>query len=77
MNSKEKSKKVKLTLKNIIFSAFTFFILLYMLMFYNIYFPNNKSYAKETDVEPEKTKITNANLININDIIYKNNAQKE
>ena len=49
MNSKEKSKKVKLTLKNIIFSAFTFFILLYMLMFYNIYFQNNKSYAKETD----------------------------
>lgn len=72
MKSKEKNKKVKITLKTIIFSAFAFFILLYMFMFYNIYFPINKSYAKETDTNPEETKISNANKINIDEIINTN-----
>lgn len=72
MKSKEKNKKVKITLKTIIFSAFAFFIFLYMFMFYNIYFPTNKSYAKETDTKPEETKISNANKINIDEIINTN-----
>ena len=71
MKSKEKNRK-GITLKNIIFSAFAFFILLYMFMFYNIYFPINKSYAKETDINPEETKISNANKIDINEIINTN-----
>ena len=69
---KSKEKRIKITLKNIIFSAFVFFILLYMFMFYNIYFPSNKSYAKETDVEPEQIKISNANEIDVNEIIDNN-----
>lgn len=72
MKSKEKNKKVKITLKTIIFSAVAFFIFLYMFMFYNIYFPINKSYAKETDTKPEETKISNANKINIDEIINTN-----
>ena len=43
-----------------------------MFMFYNIYFPTNKSYAKETDTKPEETKISNANKINIDEIINTN-----
>ena len=72
MKSKEKNKKVKITLKTIIFSAFAFFILLYMFMFYNIYFPINKSYAKETDTNPEETRISNANKIDIDEVIKTN-----
>lgn len=72
MKSKEKNKKVKITLKTIIFSAFAFFILLYMFMFYNIYFPINKSYAKETDTNPEETRISNANKIDIDEVINTN-----
>ena len=72
MKSKEKNKKVKITLKTIIFSAFAFFIILYMVMFYNIYFPINKSYAKETDVNPEEIRISNANEIDIDEIINEN-----
>ena len=72
MKSKEKNKKVKVTLKTIIFSAFAFFILLYMFMFYNIYFPINKSYAKETDTNPEETRISNANKIDIDEVINTN-----
>ena len=72
MKSKEKNKKVKITLKTIIFSAFAFFILLYMFMFYNIYFPTNKSYAKETDTNPEETRISNANKIDIDEVINTN-----
>lgn len=72
MKSKEKNKKVKITLKTIIFSAFAFFILLYMFMFYNIYFPINKSYAKETDTNPEEARISNANKIDIDEVINTN-----
>ena len=72
MKSKEKNKKVKITLKTIIFSAFAFFILLYMFMFYNIYFPINKSYTKETDTNPEETRISNANKIDIDEVINTN-----
>ena len=72
MKSKEKNKKVKITLKTIIFSAFAFFILLYMFMFYNIYFPINKSYAKETDTNAEETRISNANKIDIDEVINTN-----
>ena len=71
MKSKEKNIKVKITLKTIIFSSFAFFIILYMVMFYNIYFPINKSYAKETDDNPEEIRISNANEIDIDEIIGK------
>ena len=77
---KTKEKKIKITLKTIIFLAFIFFSILYVIMFYNMYFPVNKSYAKEVDSKPEKEiKISNANEIDIEQIINKNtnNGQTE
>ena len=63
---KTKENKIKITLKTIIFLCFGFFAILYIIMFYNMYFSLNKSYAKETYVEPEQeTKISNANEIDI------------
>ena len=51
---KTKENKIKITLKNIIFLSFGFFIALYLIMFYNMYLQPNKSYAKEVDAEVEK-----------------------
>lgn len=70
---KTKENKIKITLKMIIFSAFVFFAILYLIMFYNMYFPVNKSYAKEADAKPEQeTKISNAEQIDIDKIINQN-----
>lgn len=75
-----KENKIKITLKNIIFLVFGFFIILYSIMFYNMYFKTNESYAKEVDTIPEKQiKISEAKEINMNEIINKNvsNEQSE
>ena len=70
---KTKENKIKITLKMIIFSAFVFFAILYLIMFYNMYFQVNKSYAKEADAKPEQeTKISNAEQIDIDKIINQN-----
>ena len=69
---KTKENKIKITLKSIIFSAFTFFIILYFVLFYNMYFQTNKTYAKEVDAQPEEIKISNANKTNIDEIINEN-----
>lgn len=70
---KTKDKKIQITLKSIIYISFGFFAVLYSIMFYNMYFPINKSYAKETVIEPEKEiKISNAKQIQIEQIINKN-----
>lgn len=77
---KTEEKKIKITLKSIIFITFAFFTILYLIIFYNMYFPLNKSYAKEVDVEPEKKiKISKANEIDVESIINKNtnNGQVE
>ena len=43
-----------------------------------MYFPLNKSYAKETDIQPEKEiKISNANELNIEEIINKNTNESQ
>ena len=78
---KTKENKIKITLKTIIYAAFAFFAILYTMMFCKMYFPINKSYAKET-TNPEKEnstvdqknnhEISNANGIDINQIINKN-----
>ena len=44
---KTKENKIKITLKTIIYSVFAFFTILYIVMFFNMYFPINKAYAKE------------------------------
>ena len=76
MKSKEKSnKKVKLTLKNIIYFIAGLIILFYIYTFYNLYFKQNIVYAKneeEVNAEPEEIKISQAEEIDINEIIDKN-----
>lgn len=73
-----KEKKIKITLKSIIYLSFIFFLALYSIMFYNMYFPSNKSYTKETIAKPE-IKISNANEIDLENIIKQNtdNSQTE
>ena len=77
---KTKENKKKITIKSIIYISFGFFAILYSIMFYNMYFQTNKSYAKETDAKPEQEiQISNANEINIEQIINENtnNGQTE
>ena len=76
---KTKENKIKITLKTIICAAFVFFAILYIIMFCKMYFPINKSYAKETAINPEQEElnvnnqeISNANEIDINQIINQN-----
>lgn len=70
---KTKENKIKITLKTIIFAVFGFFAILYIIMFYKMYIPVNKSYAKEVDSIPEQeVKISEANEIDIEQIINKN-----
>lgn len=70
---KTKENKIKITLKSVIYGAFVFFALLYSIMFYKMYFPINKSYAKEAYSEAENAvQISNANEIDIQEIINKN-----
>lgn len=70
---KTKENKIKITLKLIIYASFTFFAILYLIMFYNMYIPLNKSYAKEVDAKPEETtEISDAKKINIEEIIKEN-----
>lgn len=70
---KTKENKIKITLKFIIFFCFAFFGLLYLIIFCNMYFPINKSYAKEVDSkQDEYIEISNANKINIEQIIDEN-----
>lgn len=71
---KTKENKIKITLKTIIYAAFAFFAILYTIMFCKMYFPINKSYAKETatNLENENQEISQANKIDIDQIINKN-----
>ena len=70
---KTKENKIKITLKTIILATFGFFAILYIIMFYKMYVPVNKSYAKEVDIEPEQeVKISEANEIDIDQIINQN-----
>ena len=82
---KTKENKIKITLKTIIYSVFAFFTILYIVMFFNMYFPINKAYAKETttNLKNENTsngqKISNADQIDVEKIINENtnNGQTE
>ena len=69
---KTKENKTKITLKKIILAAFGFFAVIYVLIFYNMYFATNKSYATEASAQAEELKISNANEINLDEIIAKN-----
>ena len=71
---KTKENKFRLTLKNIVIGTFLFFLILYVVMFYKMYIPTNKSYAKENEnninqIDTNSTKISNAKTIDIDEII--------
>ena len=87
---KTKENKIKITLKTIIILAFAFFTILYIIIFFNMYFPTNKSYAKEATANPDNAsktiniteknqEISQANKIDIDQIINQNtnNGQTE
>lgn len=80
MKSKEKTKKhIKFTLKNLIcFLAFVL-IILYSIIFYNFYFVKNDVYAysKETSSNIEEFNVSNANKIDIQEIIDTNTNDGE
>ena len=80
MKSKDKTRKyIKLTMKRIIISCIFFISILYIVLFYNRYFGKNRVYAKETSLEIENIKISNAANIDIEKIIKQNTeaTQKE
>ena len=73
MKAKEKKrKKVKITIKNIIyFLVFTVFIL-YAVLFYDLYFSKKVYATEETSSSTEKVKISQAEPINLDEIILQN-----
>lgn len=80
MNAKDKTKKhIKISLKNIIYFCLFFIILLYSIIFYNLYFSKEVFANDSTEISEEKVKISNASEIDIEEIINKNtnNGRKE
>ena len=74
MKTKEKKeKKVKITIKNLIYFLIFIVFMLYSILFYNLYF-SKEVYATEeiADNNEEKIKISNANEINLEEIITQN-----
>ena len=70
MKAKDKSKKnFKFSLKNILYFLAIIVILLYACLFYDLYLKKNKSYAKEVDAKPQEIKISNAEKIQVEDIL--------
>ena len=78
MKHKKKSQ-MKFTLKNIITFLIFIISLLYCIIFYNYYFGRNTVYAKEASSTVEKTKISQAQEINLEEILAQNvkEGQKE
>lgn len=83
MKTKEKEKNIKITLKSVIYSAFIFFALLYAVIFYNMYFPLNKSYAKSDEndlkenLQTENVKGMNETLLDQKNVTDVNNLSEE
>ena len=76
MKSKDKSKKhMRVTLKNLIYAFASCIIILYMYIFYNLYFPKSEVYAKEDNSQINNIKISNADKVNIDEIINQNSSE--
>lgn len=74
MGTKEKKeKKVKITIKHVIYFLVFIVFMLYSILFYNLYF-SKEVYATEeiADNNEEKIKISNANEIDLEEIITQN-----
>ena len=79
MKSKEKRRK-GISLKNLIVFFVGILVLLYLLIFYNYFFVKNEVLAKETVSEVSDVKISNKELIDIDEIIKtntENNSSEE
>lgn len=76
MRAKDKKRKgAKVSLKNIISFLAFIIIVLYGVIFYNYYITKNEVYAQETNAKVDNTNdvtISNASLINIDEIIENN-----
>lgn len=80
MKAKDKAKKMKITLKNVITFLAFLISLLYIIIFYNYYFGRSKVYASETtSYDTQEVKISKAQEIDLEKIIEQNasNTQKE
>ena len=70
---KTKENKIKINIKNILFIVIGLFMVLYSIIFYNMYFPTNKSYAKEISIEStDDIRFSNADEIDVDELINKN-----
>lgn len=80
MKAKDKAKKrtkvhMKITLKSIITFLGAIISLLYMVIFYNYYFGRSSVYATEVASNVEQTKISEAQVIDIEEMIAQNTKQ--
>lgn len=80
MKAKDKAKKrskvhMKITLKSIITFLGSMISLLYIVIFYNYYFGRSNVYATEVVSNVEQTKISEAQVIDIEEIIMQNRKQ--
>lgn len=82
MKSKEKTNlfKLKINLKNIIFTCFFIIILFDIIIFYNLYIKGNISYAASAEpddmkVSEDDVKYSEVNKVNIDSIIEQNSNQ--
>ena len=75
--NKNKRKKAKISIKNIIIFFISIIILLYLIIFYNYFFGKGEVLAKETSEEIENfnVKISNAEQINLDEIINENTLE--
>ena len=75
--NKNKSKKTKISIKNIIIFFISVIILLYLVIFYNYFFGKGEVLAKETSEEIKNfdVKISNAKEIKLDEIINKNTLE--
>ncbi len=79
MKTKEKKqKKVKITIKNLIYFLIFIVFLLYSILFYNLYFTKKVYATKETVSEnTEEVKISQAEEINLEEIILQNTEDEQ
>lgn len=72
---KTKEKRIKITLKIMIYISFAFFGVIFLILFCNMYLPMAKIYAKEVVAEQEdEIEISEANEIDVYKILDKNTS---
>lgn len=78
MNAKDKKKKNKIfTIKNVIVLLFAGIIILYALIFYNLYFVKHEENIDKTTLRKEDIKISKAEKVVVNEILEENLTQQE